>query len=427
MKKGKPLAIILGGGQGKRLFPLTEHRSKPAVTFGGKYRLVDIPISNCINAGFHNIFILTQFNSASLHTHINATYKFDHFTEGFVEILAAEQTPSSTSWFNGTADAVRKNIAHYHPFDPSHYIILSGDQLYQMNLNDFLTSHYESQADISIATTCVSRDTANDLGILQINELGKIINFIEKPGSHQDISSMSIPEVYMRKHQLDSKSNYLASMGMYIFNKGILEKSLNNDKMDFGKEIIPYAIKTLNVNAYLYHGYWEDIGTIKSFYEANINLTSTIPSFNLYDTEHPLYTRMLNLGPSKFNDCQISSSLTSEGSMINKSVIQNSVIGTRSIIESQVTLIGVVMMGCDFYECDKQKEINQKNNIPNMGIGHNSFIIRCIIDKNAKIGHHCSIGQHPNKLHDGDYGSFIIKDKIVVIRKNAIIPNYTVI
>ncbi|NIZ46449.1 glucose-1-phosphate adenylyltransferase [Entomospira nematocerorum] len=427
MSKENPLAIILGGGQGTRLYPLTEQRSKPAVTFGGKYRLVDIPISNCINAGFNRIFVLTQFNSASLHTHINATYKFDQFNGGFVEILAAEQTPNSSSWFNGTADAVRKNLAHYHPLNPSHYIILSGDQLYQMDLGDFLASHRSHHAEVSIATTCVTRENANDLGILKIDSSGKVIGFLEKPGASRDISDMAIPPEYIEKHNLNPECNYLASMGMYIFTRGILEDALDNDKLDFGKEVIPHAIETLHVNAYLYNGYWEDIGTIKSFYEANLNLAADLPSFDMYDATHPLYTRMLNLGSSKFNNCHITNTLTAEGSIISDSKISNSIIGVRSIIDAGVVLTGVLMMGADFYESIDQIHENEQHLVPHVGIGANTHINRSIIDKNARIGRNCSIGLQPNNLQDGDYGSYVIKDKIIVIRKNALIPDNTII
>ncbi|NIZ18986.1 glucose-1-phosphate adenylyltransferase [Entomospira culicis] len=427
MQQHNPLAIILGGGQGSRLYPLTEQRSKPAVTFGGKYRLVDIPISNCINAGFNHIFVLTQFNSASLHTHINSAYKFDQFSGGFVEILAAEQTPSSTSWFNGTADAVRKNITHYHPFNPSHYIILSGDQLYQMDLKDFLARHQEQQAEVSIATTCVTREAANELGILKIDEHGQIIDFLEKPGADKDISDMAIPEAYRQKYNIDPAHNYLASMGMYIFNRGTLESSLDNEMLDFGKEVIPHAIKNLKVNAYLYRGYWEDIGTIKSFYEANINLASNLPSFNMYDSLNPLYTRMLNLGPTKFNNSEIINTLICEGSIISQSHIEQSVIGVRSMIADHVHLSGVLMMGADFYETEEQKSANQKNGIPNVGIGSNTQIHRCIIDKNARIGNNCKIGLSPNSLKDGDYNAYIIRDNIIIIRKNAVIADNTLI
>lgn len=421
------VAIILGGGKGTRLFPLTEERAKPAVAFGGKYRLVDIPISNCINAGVRKIYILTQFNSASLHIHLNETYQFDSFSGGFVQILAAEQTPRHEGWYNGTADAVRKNFAHFHPQDPNAYLILSGDQLYRMDVNTFYNSHKESNSEVSIAATPVTRETAHDLGIVKIDSQGRIIDFFEKPGLTADITAWEMPVAYRKKHNISEDKKYLASMGMYIFNCGTLESCLDNNKTDFGKEVIPEAIKNLKVNAFIYTGYWEDIGTIKSFYEANINLASAYPDFDMYDAQQPLYTRKLNLPPSKLNRCVITTSLSAEGSIITGGTLQNSIVGMRSLIETETNLDGVVCLGADFYETDEQKAQNKQHGIPNVGIGANTKIRRAIIDKNARIGENCSIGMNDTPPEDGDYGSYMVVDGIIIIRKNALIPNNSVI
>ncbi|MBP3607892.1 MAG: glucose-1-phosphate adenylyltransferase, partial [Treponema sp.] len=331
-EKTKVIAIILGGGKGTRLYPLTKERSKPAVPFGGKYRIVDIPISNCINSGYKKIYLLTQFNSASLHHHITNSYNFDRFSNGFVEILAAEQTLEHSGWFEGTADAVRKNMVHFKSQNPTHYIILSGDQLYRMDLKKFMDSHIESGSDITIATTAVNRKDASGFGIMKIDSKHKITAFQEKPAADLNIDDWKIPE--NARGNLPAEKEYLASMGIYIFNAKTMEEALNNSYTDFGKEIIPEAINTKKVNSYIFNGYWEDIGTIRSFYEATLDLTSYNPAFNLYDVEEPIYTHMRNLPPSKINGAVIENSLTAEGCVISKATLKRSVIGVRSIIEN---------------------------------------------------------------------------------------------
>lgn len=424
----KLLCIVLGGGKGTRLFPLTKRRSKPAVPFGSKYRLVDIPISNCINSGFRQIYILTQFNSASLHMHLNQTYQFDAFSHGFVEILAAEQTFEHSSWFEGTADAVRKNFQHFRTATPTHYLILSGDQLYRMDFDDLFKKHIESGRDITVAATTVDRATSSELGILSVDDTGKITNFLEKPGPDKDISDYKVPPaLHPDPKELAEGKEYLASMGIYLFKSEVLEKVLDNNYTDFGKEIIPMAIETMDVNSYVFSGYWEDIGTIKSFYEANINLASVNPSFNFYNEDNPIFTRRRDLPASKFNFCTISQSLTADGCVITNASIVNSIIGIRTTIEAGANLDGVVTMGADYYENDVQKKQNREANIPNMGIGSGSIIKRAIIDKNARIGDGCRIGIDNHERKDGDYGSYFIKDGIIVIQKNAILPPGTVI
>ena len=420
------LSIVLGGGKGTRLFPLTKERAKPAVPFGGKYRLVDIPISNCINANLKQIYILTQFNSASLHLHLSRTYNFDSFSGGFVEILAAEQTFERTSWFEGTADAVRKNLVHFKTQSPSHYLILSGDQLYRMDLRDLLQKHKDSGAAITIACTPVARETASQLGILKTDKNNVITEFLEKPGPTRDISDYRIPQEL--KKDTSKGDEYLASMGIYIFNAPAMESCLDNQLTDFGKEVIPQAIKSLKVNAYVFNGYWEDIGTIKSFYEANLDLTTLRPRFDFYDEDHPIYTHFRCLPPSKMNFSNMNQSSASEGCIITNASISDSIVGVRTIIESGSSLNGVVCMGADYYESEAQKQQNAEARIPNMGIGKGALIKRAIIDKNASIGEACRIGVDDNITRtDGNYGNYHIVDGIIVIPKKAVLFPGTVI
>jgi glucose-1-phosphate adenylyltransferase len=419
------LSIILGGGKGTRLFPLTQFRSKPAVPFGGKYRLVDIPISNCINANLRQIYVVTQFNSASLHLHINQTYIFDAFTNGFVEILAAEQNFEHSGWYEGTADAVRKNMPHFRTQNPSYYIILSGDQLYRMDLHDLLKRHIDSGASISIACTGVTRENASGLGILKVDKNNQITEFLEKPGPTKDISDFRAPsEILTDKNKDDS---YLASMGIYVFNAKAMEDCLANELTDFGKEIIPGAISRLKVNAYLFSGYWEDIGTIRNFYETNLELTTLKPSFDFYDENKPIYTHMRNLPPSKMNFSNMNQSIAAEGCIITNANITNSIVGVRTIIETGSSLNGVVCMGADYYENEKQKAQNAEARIPNVGIGRGAIITGAIIDKNVCVGEGCRIGVDDIKRTDGNYGHYYIVDGIIVIPKNTILYPGTVI
>ncbi|MDR2149350.1 MAG: glucose-1-phosphate adenylyltransferase [Spirochaetaceae bacterium] len=412
------LSVILGGGKGTRLIPLTQERAKPAVPFGGKFRLVDIPISNCINANLREIYVLTQFNSASLHLHISKTYSFDTFSKGFVEILAAEQTFEHTSWYEGTADAVRKNFIHFRTHHPSYYMILSGDQLYRMDLLDFLAQHKASSAAISVACTTVDRQNASQLGILKADKNGTIVDFLEKPGPTRDISDYRAP---------GTTDRYLASMGIYIFNAVAMESSLDNELKDFGKEIIPHVINRLKVHAYRFNGYWEDIGTIKNFYEANLELTSVRPRFDIYDEKSPIYTHMRNLPPSKMNFSNMSQALAAEGCIITNASITNSIVGVRTVIENGASLNGVVCMGADYYESEVQKNEKSEQRIPIIGIGKGSIIKGAIIDKNACIGESCRIGVDDIPRPDGDYGSYHIIDGVIVIVKNAVIyPGTTI-
>lgn len=419
----KIISIVLGGGKGTRLYPLTKERAKPAVPFGGKYRLVDIPISNCINAGFKQIYILTQFNSASLHNHLSSTYIFDVFSKGFVEILAAEQTFSNSTWYEGTADAVRKNFLHFKTQNPTHYIILSGDQLYRMDLADMFEKHIESGAQISIAAHPVTREEASELGILATDEKLQITDFLEKPGTTKKIDEYKIPDRIHRddKSKLAGKE-YLGSMGMYIFDAKTMEEALANDFTDFGKEIIPTQIKSCKVNAYIFNDYWEDIGTIRSFYEANLNLAKINPDFNFYNEDAPIYTHRRQLPATKMNYCTITESLAAEGSIISNASIVNSVVGVRTLIESGASLDGVITLGANYYETIEEKDRNKKNGIPNMGIGRGCIIRSAIIDRNARIGDGCRIGIDNLERNDGEYKNYHIVDGIIVIPKGAIIP-----
>ena len=417
------IAIILGGGQGSRLFPLTESRSKPAVPIGGKYRLVDIPISNCMNSDIYRMFVLTQFNSASLNAHIKNTYVFSAFSQAFVDILAAEQTPNNPTWFQGTADAVRQCMPHFLNHDFDYALILSGDQLYQMDLNEMIEAHIAKDAEITIATLPVNDKDAPEFGILKTNADNYIESFIEKPAKELLPDWTSDVSVQMKSEG----KNYLASMGIYIFNKDLLIKLMaDEDTKDFGKEIIPQAVQTNKVLSYQYEGYWTDIGNIDSFFEANIGLTDDVPKFNLFDNENKIYTRPRMLPPSKFQSTTLNGSLISEGCILNAKEIKKSVIGIRSRIGKDSVIHSSYVMGNDFYQSIERMEEEVKENKILIGIGERCFISNAIIDKNCRIGNDVYIcgGQHlENTVND----LYAIKEGIVVVKKGAIIPNNFVI
>ncbi len=409
------LAIILGGGRGTRLFPLTKIRSKPAVPIGGKFRLIDIPISNCLHWGIKKIFVLTQFNTASLHKHISGTYKFDGFSKGFLQILAAQQTLENTNWYEGTADAVRKNLSYIKGRDVKYVVILSGDQLFRINLKEFVNFHKENNSEITIASKPIKREEAEEFGMLKINEDKKILDFFEKP------KDLSIVDSLFNKDEIVGETgglNYLASMGIYIFNKDVLVDALeNSEHEDFGKQIIPESIKTKRVFSYVFNDYWEDIGTIKSFFEANLDFASVVPKFNFYDEEAPIYTNARFLPGSKVKHCIINQTLISDGSILEGSEITDSVIGIRSIVRSGSTLNRVVMMGADYFE--KKEENNVK-----LGIGHGCVIKNAILDKNVRIGNNVII-DYQGKEQTVDKGKYHIVDGIVIIPKGIMIPDNT--
>jgi glucose-1-phosphate adenylyltransferase len=428
MPKTKVLTIVLGGGKGTRLYPLTKDRAKPAVPFGGKYRLVDIPLSNSINAGFRKIYVLTQFNTASLHLHIANTYHFDAFSRGFVEILAAEQTFDHQGWYEGTGDAVRKNLVHFRTQSPEHYLILSGDQLYRMNLEDFYRHHVEHNNEVTIAATTVSREQAAALGILSVDSTARIVEFTEKPPRETDISAMKVPpDLHPNRDHLAQGREYLASMGIYCFKASALERALQNDLADFGKEIIPMMIKKERAGAYVYSGFWEDIGTIKNFYETNLDLASINPAFNFYLEDYPIYTRRRDLPASKFNSCTLTSSVAADGCIITNSTIRGSVVGIRTVIEPGTELEGVICMGADHYETVDQRAANRERGVPDIGIGEDTRIARAILDKDTRIGPGCRIGVGSTFPVDGDYGDYYVRDGIIIVTKNGVIPAGTVI
>ena len=415
------VAIILGGGAGSRLYPLTASRSKPAVPIAGKYRLVDIPISNCINSNLNRIFVLTQFNSASLNQHIKNTYHFSAFSSGFVDILAAEQTPDNPGWFQGTADAVRQSLRHLAKMDFEYVLILSGDQLYQMDFSKMIEAHKNSGAALTIATIPVSEREAPEFGILKSNQDQVITSFVEKPKKEILSEWVSDTGALMQSQG----RNYLASMGIYVFNKEILYEFLNQvhpNATDFGKEIIPDSISNYKVLSYQHEGYWTDIGNIYSFFEANISLTDEMPQFNLFDSTQAVYTRSRMLPPAKISGTQIQNAIVAEGSIIHAASITKSVIGIRSRIGKDTVIKNAYIMGCDFYETINQ--INQKidKGQPVLGIGERCVIEDAIVDKNCSIGNDVQIKGGPN-LEKIDHPLYTVKDGIVVIKKGAVIPN----
>ena len=414
------LAIILGGGQGSRLAPLTESRSKPAVPIAGKYRLVDIPISNCINSDIKRMFVLTQFNSASLNQHIKNTYHFSHFSTAFVDILAAEQTPDNPTWFQGTADAVRQCMTHFMNHDFDYALILSGDQLYQMDFNEMIKAHEKSGATISIATLPVDDKDAPDFGILKTDSENFITSFIEKP-------SLDLLPNWTSEVSEESKAEgklYLASMGIYIFNRELLVELMKNpDTKDFGKEIIPQAIGKQKILSYQYEGYWTDIGNIDSFFEANLGLTDDIPKFNLFDNSSKIYTRARVLPPSKITGAStIDKSVVAEGCIINGTSIEHSVIGIRSRIDFGSTILNSYLMGNDYYQNLEEIRLNNLHEIINIGIGERCYINNTIVDKNCRIGNDVRLngGKH---LEDTNTNLYTIKDGIIVVKKGATLPD----
>lgn len=421
MVNNKVLAIILGGGQGSRLYPLTEKRSKPAVPIAGKYRLVDIPISNCINSDIKRMYVLTQFNSASLNRHIKNTYHFSFFSSAFVDVLAAEQTINSGEWFQGTADAVRQSMHHFLSNEFDYALILSGDQLYQMDYNQMLKEHIKSKAKISIATIPVTAKEATSFGILKANEKNVITSFIEKPASDLLPEWESEVSDFMK----NSGRKYLASMGIYIFNKDLLIELMNNpDTMDFGKEIIPQSIEKHKTISYQYEGYWTDIGNIDSFFDANLGLTDDIPSFNLYDKKKRIYTRARMLPTTKVSGTTLEKAVIAEGCIIHAAKIERSVIGIRSRIGMDSTVINTYMMGDDYYET--LKDMEEKRIEVLMGIGERCFIKNAILDKNCRIGDDVRINGGPH-LEDKETDTYFVKDGIVVVKKGATIPKGYVI
>lgn len=425
------LAIILGGGAGTRLYPLTKLRAKPAVPIAGKYRLIDIPVSNCINSEIYKIYVLTQFNSASLNRHIARTYNFSAFNEGFVEILAAQQTPENPNWFQGTADAVRQYMWLFQDWNISEYLILSGDHLYRMDYSQFVQRHRETNADVTISVVPMDDERASDFGLIKINDTGRIISFSEKPkGAALKQAQVDTTTLGLTPEEA-ARNPYIASMGIYVFKAEVLTELLKQspEQTDFGKEIIPAAAETHNIQAYLFNGYWEDIGTIKAFYEANLALTEQPqPAFSFYDEKAPIYTRGRSLPPTKILNCSISDTMIGDGCILKNCTIHHSVLGIRSRIESGCTIQDALIMGADYYQPFTERQTTCDQPSVSLGIGSNTTIRGAIIDKNARIG--CDV-QIINKdrveeAEREDLG-FYIRSGIVVVTKNAVIPDGTII
>jgi glucose-1-phosphate adenylyltransferase len=413
----RTLAIIMGGGAGTRLFPLTKDRAKPAVPLGGKYRIVDIPISNCLNSGLRSIYVLTQFNSMSLHRHIQDSYKFDNFSRSFVDILAAQQTPAGSQWYQGTADAVRQNMRYFleSPFD--YYLILSGDQLYRMDFRALLHQHIRLGADITLATKPVSLHQVSEFGIMQSGVDRRITRFVEKPTDETILQEMKMSrELLGSIGSNEDEELFQASMGIYVFNREVLIQSLQNDLFDFGKHIIPLSIQDRHVSAFIFKGYWEDIGTIRAFYEANLDLTDVVPEYSFFEPDAPIYTHPRFLPGSKINGATLRQAIISDGCIISDAHLERCVVGIRSVIQSGATIRNSIVMGSDYFELGRTDSSQ-----PAMGIGRNCVIDRAIIDKNARIADGVVItpeGKPPNL----DADNYFIRDGIVVIPKNAVIP-----
>ena len=423
------LSVIMGGGRGVRLYPLTKERAKPAVPLGGKYRLIDVPISNCLHSDLNKIYVLTQFNSTSLNRHIHRTYRFDMFSEGFVEILAAQQTPEDITWYQGTADAVRQNLRVFDQPDIGYILILSGDQLYRMSFQKLLEEHSRTSAEVTIAAIPVSARDATRYGILKTDTTGRIVEFVEKPQDPTVLPDLSVSEATLLEHGINAQGRtHLASMGIYLFNKELLFDLLLSDttKTDFGKEVIPDAIHRHRVFGFYFDGYWEDIGTIKAYYQASMGFMEESPKFDFYWGGRLLYTRARHLPASQLEDCRVSCSLMADGCTIRATIIQHSIVGVRSFIGRGCEIRESIVMGADYYETEERKAVNRLQNVPDIGIGQNCRIERAIIDKNARIGDEVVIDRFPD-TYEIDRDRYVIREGIVVIARKGVRPSGAVI
>jgi glucose-1-phosphate adenylyltransferase len=419
------LAIILGGGQGSRLFPLTQHRSKPAVPIGGKYRLIDVPISNCLHADIRRIFVLTQFNSASLNRHISQSYRMDLFSHGFVEILAAEQTPDNPHWFQGTADAVRQAARHFTRYAADYYLILAGDHLYRMNYADLLDEHIDRKADITIAAQAMAGDEASAMGIFRFDRNGQIVAFEEKPDADRlrEIGQ-SIPTGAIFSGHSPEKP-FVASMGVYVFSRDVLLDILqSNSHKDFGRQVIPASLDQYRVNAFLYRGYWADVGTVDSFYRANIMLTQRDAPFRFYDPSRPIFTHPRFLPGSRLNDCVVKDAIIADGCYIEQGLIEESVIGIRSHVRQGATIRRSVLLGADFYGADD--DAPARDDGPKLGVGRNVELNRAIVDKNARIGDGARL-VNVNNVQEADGPGYYIRNGVIIVPKDGVIPAGTVV
>jgi len=420
------VTAILAGGPGKRLYPLTKKRSKPAVPIAGRFRLIDIPISNCIHSGMRKIFILTQFMSESLHSHIFLTYRFDNFSKDFLTILSVQQTLESPEWYQGTADSIRQNLRFLKDWDL--VLILSGDHLYRMDYIKLIDFHLQKKADISISVYPVHYDQAPKFGVMKVNKDGQIVDFCEKPKEPEELDKMKVPEEVFQQFQLDAAGRtHLASMGVYIFNWEVLKELLENTEFeDFGRDVIPFAINRKKAFGYFFDGYWQDIGTIRSFFEANIALTEPLPKFNFYDEERPIFSHARFLPGSKIISSKVNNSILCEGSIINHSRIDHSIIGIRSRTGENSVIERSIVMGADFFETIEEIAQNEKNGIPNIGIGNDCEIREAIVDKNVRIGKGVKL-INARGIKEETEENHVIQDGIIVIPKNTIIPDETVI
>jgi glucose-1-phosphate adenylyltransferase len=423
----KVLAVIMGGGRGTRLYPLTKERCKPAVPLAGKYRLVDIPISNCLNSGLNRIYVLTQFNTASLHRHISESYKFDPFGGGFVDILAAQQTESGNDWYQGTADAVRQNLVHFDDFDFDYLLILSGDQLYRMEFDKLIAEHIESGSEVTIAAKAMPTSQVEGLGLMRVEDDQTITEFVEKPTDPEIIDGLAISESLQSKvASAGDEKHCLASMGIYLFSRDLLFKSLDNDMDDFGKEIIPGLLGESKLRSYIFDGYWEDIGTVGAFFDSNLSLASDLPPFNFFEANYPVYTRARYLPASKVNRCTIDHAIVADGCIIHDADLKNCSIGVRSIIREGTKLENVVMMGGDYFETPEEIEENKAKGIPPLGVGANCNIRDAIIDKSTRIGNNVTLSPE-GKADKTEGDGYYVRDGVITVLKGAIIPDGTII
>jgi len=422
------LAVIMGGGRGTRLAPLTWERCKPAVPLAGKYRLVDIPISNCINSDINRIFLLTQFNTASLHRHLKSTYNFDPFGGGFVDILSAEQTEKNVDWYQGTADAVRRNLVHFRTFPHELILILSGDQLYRMDFREIIERHLATGAEVTVAAVPFPVSKVEGLGLMRVDDDLAIRQFVEKPKDPAIVSSLVLsPALEARLTTSSVEKRCLASMGIYVFNRPALAEALDNAMTDFGKEVIPSLLGRKKLFAHIFEGYWEDIGTVRAFFEANLALAQPLPPFNFFESNAPIYTQDRYLPASKLNKCAIDHVVIGDGSILTDSALKHCILGIRSFVGENSSLEDVVVMGADYYETDEQLRVNIARGRPRVGIGKGCRIKRAIIDKNARIGDGCVLSPEGNA--DGDYvnGAVVIRDGVLVVPKGAVLPAGTVL
>ncbi|MGB4781589.1 glucose-1-phosphate adenylyltransferase [Candidatus Methylomirabilis sp.] len=421
------VAVIMGGGRGTRLYPLTKERCKPAVPLAGKYRIVDIPISNCLNSGINRIFLLTQFNTASLHRHIQNTYNFDTFGGGFVDILSAEQTEKTADWYQGTADAVRRNLTHFRNYPHDLVLVLSGDQLYRMDFRQIIDQHIRTAADVTIAAIALPTSAIAGLGLMRVHDDLSIDSFVEKPKDPEVIQSLAVgPAIEQLLKTRSTEKRCLASMGIYVFKREVLQEALDNNMTDFGKEIIPGLLGKKRLFSYLFEGYWEDIGTVRAFFEANLQLAHPLPSFNFFTQIDPIYTHARYLPATKVNLCMIDHAIIGDGSIITQAHIKRCVVGIRSVLREGVDLEDVVMMGADYYESEVDFAANAAKGIPNIGIGRNCHFRTAIIDKTARIGNNVTlspVGKPNGHVRDG----IAIVDGILVVSKGAIVPAGTVV